>query len=308
MDYGVRMINWKKYKGQRPWIVEGIKKLGYINNPNWVDGATAIHVPCGHWHKGTVKIKSYEIDELPWTGTIVTVGAGKDFETPRKAVDDTEGDVLFFVYPGVYVDPIYHYHGELNGRKLFFKGVEGYDVTVFIGQEINYSMVLRLHSNVTLMFEDIAFYGDPAKYQQHLLATNANSDINVYMNKCDLNLNQQPDIPVYYFWDAVGASPSVKSINYNIFITHCTVTGETDEKTTFLSSHILPSWDISGSSITNTLFINFYTADHSRILGNTTGSLLLSDFVHTPTFGYGVESGKYKIVEKHVDEPAVWKI
>ncbi len=44
--------DWRSMKGLRPWILFLQEdKLGYVNNPEWVETQTIEHAPCGYWFK-----------------------------------------------------------------------------------------------------------------------------------------------------------------------------------------------------------------------------------------------------------------
>lgn len=97
-------------KGQGPWaFTKSGQKYGYVNNPRFTYPATVKHEPCGYWLNGSypvvTPVYSYEwyIQGVKFTGTVVTVGPGKDYETPHDAqVAYPSTDTLMLIYLGSY--------------------------------------------------------------------------------------------------------------------------------------------------------------------------------------------------------------
>lgn len=62
----------------------------------------------------------WKINGVPWTGAVVTVGAGKDYENLRAAIVATQEDSLFLLYPGSY--DLVAAETEWNAYKRYFRG------------------------------------------------------------------------------------------------------------------------------------------------------------------------------------------
>ena len=59
------MADWKDDKDKGSWDFNlQENKFGYLNNPDWVEGYTKNHLPCGYWHKGSLEFRDTEILEL----------------------------------------------------------------------------------------------------------------------------------------------------------------------------------------------------------------------------------------------------
>lgn len=66
-------------------------KLGYQNNPNWVQDATSVHTPCGYW---------YENDTLYRTVTTTEIVQGTEWEVIARNVRNVSGAPRLMQYEG----------------------------------------------------------------------------------------------------------------------------------------------------------------------------------------------------------------
>jgi len=109
------------------------------------------------WDHADIWIKQnengWEVNGVQWTGAIVTVGPGKDYETISAATAAATADTLFLIYAGTYDESF----SDSTSYKFYFKNVDDPgDVVIADGKTFNCGQYV---SSKEFIIEGITFAG-----------------------------------------------------------------------------------------------------------------------------------------------------
>jgi len=215
------------------------------------------------------------VNGTPFAGTVVTVGAGKDYADLWSAIDDTAGDTMFLVYPGTYGEIMTKGTlGADDDRTLYVKGMGTSYSDVVIKQFTIYNQ------NLFVEWCTIHYTGG-TWWMGCIEPTSGTSGHSLIFNKCAI-LADRGSYPVF--------CPSPPSVLPSLFwFSHCLVDG--------------PSWDIycqnSGGLNISTMYMDhiWHRSVYDWQFSYTTGSLAQDVTQHSesPVSDYGPESGDFLI-------------
>jgi len=222
----------------------------------------------------TPGINQWVVNGTPFAGTVVTVGAGKDYADLLSAIDDTVGDTMFLVYPGTYGGiPTNGTLGLDDDRTLYIKGMGTRYSDVVIKQ-----FGIR---NQSIFVEWCTVYYTGGTWWMGCIEPVSCDGHSIILNKCAI-LADLGSRPVF--------CPSPTPILPSLFLlSYCLVDG--------------PSWDIycqyPGGLNISTMYMNhvWHRTVYDWQFNYTTGSLA-QDVTHhseTQVADYGPEYGDFLI-------------
>ena len=215
------------------------------------------------------------IDDVFWTGAIVTVGAGKDYTTIRSAIYAATEDTLFLIYPGDYSSEVMHFMN--SNYNFYFKGMGASYADVVVGW-------CSLESSSGIVFwEGVTFAGTGGGASYVLLwwAAFAGSFM---ANKSFFSTPGGYPYPVTIWGQSNWISPDVTLQNFqNVVGQCCFVGGATLDKIQIIKC-VLPTHSKNSYCI---------PPDPPPLSG---------DYVIGATEGYGPDYGDFRIVQGPIIE------
>jgi hypothetical protein len=265
-----------------PFIKQPAKD-GYNNNPRFAYPATTTHQPCGYWRNSEITgyTEAWIVNNIVYSGLVVTVGVGKDYTTVVDAVSATTEDLLVLIYAGNYVNtsPLTD-----TTRNVYFKNMEATVDLVTMYASTSSTVLSTIRSSSLVIYDGVTFNESTTySHMTNLHTVVDGSYPNVIFNKCVMNFPTQiPSNPSYALFNSTG----LNGVSAKVVLQNCTVN---IGAAAFYAGifNVTGDWDLSVNEIKKCLVTN--DVHYSYQVYNVP---FITDYVAVATTDYGSSYGE----------------